>query len=61
MWAQGIPPLPIGMAQTRDAVSTRPVIGHAQTVPGIIVANIARSARIEKGIRSHAFIEVETT
>ena len=46
---------------TREAPSTRPVIGHAQSVPGIIVASIARSAKIEKGIRSHAFIEVDTT
>ncbi len=61
--AHGISPLAIGMAprHTREATSTRPVIGHAQTVPGIIVANIANNARIEKGIRSHAFIEVETT
>lgn len=61
--AHGISPFTIGMAprHTREATSTRPVIGHAQTVPGIIVANIANNARIEKGIRSHAFIELETT
>ena len=59
--AHGILPLTIGMApkHTREGVSTRPVIGHAQTVPGTRVANIANNARIEKGSRSHAFIEVE--
>ena len=62
-WAHGISPLTMGMAprQTREAVSTRPVIGHAQSVPGIIVANIANNARIEKGSRSHAFIELKAT
>ena len=54
--AHGISPLTIGMAQTRVATSTRPVIGHAHTVPGIIVANIASNARIEKGTRNQAFI-----
>ncbi len=59
--AHGISPLMIGNAHTREAVSTRPFIGHAQSVPGIIVANIASNARIEKGIHSHAFIERRTT
>ena len=63
MWAQGIGPISIGFVfkHTKEAAPIRPVIGHAQTVPGIIVANIANSARMEKGIRSHAFIEVGTT
>lgn len=51
-----IAPLIVGPAHTREATSTRPVIGHAQTVPGIIVANIASNARIEKGTRNQDFI-----
>jgi hypothetical protein len=60
---EGILPLIEGIAprQTREATSIRPVIGHAQTVSGIMVANIANSARSEKGIRNHAFIEIPTT
>lgn len=51
-----IAPLIVGMAHTRGATSTRPVIGHTHTVPGIIVANIASNARIEKGTRNQTFI-----
>lgn len=61
--AHGISPFTIGMAprHTREATSTCPVIWHVQSVPGTIVANIANSARSEKGSRSHAFIELEGT